>query len=97
MISFDEAKQIALEHIGPQLVLIESATLEKPYGWVLLSSEPSTPAISLIISAKVCSWALVAASSRVCLDVSGLSLENIRSQAVAGVWGRASSSFTAAM
>lgn len=33
MISFDEAKQIALEHIGPQLVLIESATLEKPYGW----------------------------------------------------------------
>ena len=33
MLSFDEAKQIALGRIGPQCVLIESATLEKPYGW----------------------------------------------------------------
>jgi hypothetical protein len=33
MLSFDEAKQIALEKIGPQCILIESATLEKPYGW----------------------------------------------------------------
>ena len=33
MLSFDEAKQIALERIGPECVLLESATLEKPYGW----------------------------------------------------------------
>jgi hypothetical protein len=33
MISFDEAKQIALHKIGPECALIEDATVEKPYGW----------------------------------------------------------------
>ena len=32
MISFMEAKQIALARIGPGCALVESATLEKPYG-----------------------------------------------------------------
>ena len=33
MISFEEAKQIALARIGSNCALIESATFEKPYGW----------------------------------------------------------------
>jgi hypothetical protein len=33
MITLDEAKQIALSEIGQNLVLDESATLEKPFGW----------------------------------------------------------------
>ena len=42
MLSFDEAKQIALERIGPECVLLESATLEKPYGWYfVLRAGPS--------------------------------------------------------
>ena len=33
MISFEKAKQIALDKIGPDCALIDDATLEKPYGW----------------------------------------------------------------
>ena len=33
MISFEEAKQIALAKIGPDNVLIETAPIEKPHGW----------------------------------------------------------------
>ena len=33
MLSFDEAKRIALAHIGPDCRLVESRTIEKPYGW----------------------------------------------------------------
>lgn len=33
VISFAEAKQIALAKIGPDCGLIETATMEKPYGW----------------------------------------------------------------
>ena len=33
MISFEEAKNIALAKIGPDCGLVESATIEKPYGW----------------------------------------------------------------
>jgi hypothetical protein len=33
MISFDEAKQIAIRKIGPDCVLSENETIEKPYGW----------------------------------------------------------------
>lgn len=36
MISFDEAKRIALANIGPDCLLVETATLEKPYGWYFL-------------------------------------------------------------
>ena len=33
MISFEEARQIALARIGPNCGLVESATIAKPYGW----------------------------------------------------------------
>ena len=33
MISFEEARQIALAKIGPDCGLVESAMIEKPYGW----------------------------------------------------------------
>jgi hypothetical protein len=33
MITFEEAKQIALDKIGPECALVDGATLEKPYGW----------------------------------------------------------------
>lgn len=33
MITFQQAKQIALDRIGPDCALIEKATVEKPYGW----------------------------------------------------------------
>jgi len=33
MITFEEAKQIALNKIGPDCALIDDATMEKPYGW----------------------------------------------------------------
>lgn len=37
MISFDEAKQIALAEIGADSVLLEASTVEKPYGWYFCS------------------------------------------------------------
>ncbi len=37
MISFEEAKQIALAKIGPDCGLVETATIEKPYGWYFLA------------------------------------------------------------
>jgi len=33
MITFEQAKKIALERIGPDCALIESSIIEKPYGW----------------------------------------------------------------
>lgn len=36
MISFEEAKRIALAKIGPDCGLVETATIEKPYGWYFL-------------------------------------------------------------
>lgn len=33
MITFEEAKQIAIRRIGPKCALIDDATFEKPYGW----------------------------------------------------------------
>ena len=33
MITFEEAKQIALDKIGPDCALVDDATMEKPYGW----------------------------------------------------------------
>lgn len=36
MISFEEAKRIAIAKIGPDCALVDSATLEKPYGWYFL-------------------------------------------------------------
>ncbi len=36
MISFEDAKRIALAKIGPECALVESATIEKPYGWYFL-------------------------------------------------------------
>ncbi|HEX3356726.1 MAG TPA: YrhB domain-containing protein [Tepidisphaeraceae bacterium] len=36
MISFDQAKQIALQKIGPECGLIEDSTIEKPYGWYFM-------------------------------------------------------------
>ena len=33
MITFEEAKQIALDRIGPDCALIDDATMEKSYGW----------------------------------------------------------------
>lgn len=33
MISFDDAKQIALDKIGPECALFEDEIIEKPYGW----------------------------------------------------------------
>ena len=33
MITFEQAKQIALDTIGPDCALYEDSTLEKPYGW----------------------------------------------------------------
>jgi len=35
-ISFDQAKQIALQHIGPECGLMEENTIEKPYGWYFI-------------------------------------------------------------
>jgi hypothetical protein len=37
MISFDEAKQIALAEIGSDYALLENCTVEKPYGWYFCS------------------------------------------------------------
>ena len=36
MISFEEAKKIALAKIGPDCALVETATIEKPYGWYFM-------------------------------------------------------------
>lgn len=36
MITFEEARRIALDKIGPNCALVESATIEKPYGWYFL-------------------------------------------------------------
>lgn len=36
MISYEDAKRIALAKVGPDCALIESATIEKPYGWYFL-------------------------------------------------------------
>lgn len=36
MITFEQAKQIALKTIGPNCGLIEAATQEKPYGWYFM-------------------------------------------------------------
>jgi hypothetical protein len=33
MITFEEAKQIALDKVGPDCALVDDATLAKPYGW----------------------------------------------------------------
>lgn len=33
MISFEDAKRIAIAKIGPDCALVESETIEKPYGW----------------------------------------------------------------
>jgi hypothetical protein len=33
VITFEEAKRIAIEKIGTDCALVESATVEKPYGW----------------------------------------------------------------
>ncbi len=37
MIAYEEARMIALAEIGPDLALVESATVEKPYGWYFLA------------------------------------------------------------
>jgi hypothetical protein len=36
MISFDEAREIAIRHIGPRCGLIEKSVIEKPYGWYFM-------------------------------------------------------------
>ena len=33
MISFEQAKQIAIQHIGPECELVEECTVERSYGW----------------------------------------------------------------
>ena len=36
MISFEQAKKIAIQKIGPECGLIEESTVEKPYGWYFI-------------------------------------------------------------